>query len=396
MMNRSTHIGLEQDPALLKGPPKSNKKMERILGLTAVATVLMAWILGTYIGNDEVSRYLKKAMPTADRFEFMSDGIYTGYKDQMVSGYLCITQNDGYGGPMKVVTAVDLKGKVIGISVIDHKETVSFYKQVINSSLFESLIGKSATDTFILGKDVDGVSGATYSSRALVSAVAKGSHSIGKDKLNLQVPVDASPEIKFGLPEITVILLFVMGFVGRRKKFKYRRQVRWFSLLTGLVVLGILYNCPLTLAKLTGLLLGFIPAWQHYIYWILLIGGIFLFMSFDKKNPYCHWFCPFGAAQECLGVIGGAKISTPDRYRNFFRWTQRGLAYSAIILALLFRSPGLTGYEIYGALFSLTGSVFQMILLVAVLIASLFLKRPWCSYLCPVPPVLDLFRLFRG
>ncbi|MCP4680700.1 MAG: FMN-binding protein [Desulfobacterales bacterium] len=374
---------------------KSRKRIERIVGLIAVVVIILVWLISSFFGDREILPYLKKAMPKADRFEIGTDGLYTAYNAKGMIGYINISKADGYGGPMTIATAVDMKGDIIGITVIDHKETPSFLKQVVTNHLFESLLGRSVTHTITLGKDVNGISGATYSSRAVISAVSKGAHSIGREKLNLNVPLDSPPDIKFAIPEITVLLLFIAGFLGREKKFKYTKQIRWISLLTGLGILGFIYNTPLTLSKLTGLLLGFIPCWQLYIYWILLIGGILLYITLDKKNPYCQWFCPFGAAQECLGVIGGAKVRTPVRFQSFLRWTQRGLAFSAVILAILFRNPGLAGYEIFGALFSLTGSTFQMILLMVILIASLFIKRPWCSYLCPMPPVMNLFIMFR-
>ena len=71
------------------------------------------------------------------------------------------------------------------------------------------------------------------------------------------------------------------------------------------------------------------------------------------------------------------------------------MTWAAIVIALLLRNPGLTSYEIFGTLFSLTGSMMQFILLGIVLIAALFIRRPWCAYLCPLGPVTDLYRSFR-
>ena len=106
----------------------------------------------------------------------------------------------------------------------------------------------------------------------------------------------------------------------------------------------------------------------------------------DNKNPYCEWFCPFGAAQECMGVVGGAKSTQSQEYRNVFKWSQRGLTWLAIILALLFRNPGLTSYEIFGTLFDLNGSAILFALSGIVLLAALFIKRPWCSFsVSPAP-----------
>ena len=44
----------------------------------------------------------------------------------------------------------------------------------------------------------------------------------------------------------------------------------------------------------------------------------------------------------------------------------------------------------------LIGSNFLFVLLGIVLVASLFIRRPWCSYLCPLRPVTDLIRLVRN
>jgi len=51
--------------------------------------------------------------------------------------------------------------------VIEHKETTAFFRKAQRSLLAGSFQGKNYSDPFILGEDVDTVTGATYSSRAL-------------------------------------------------------------------------------------------------------------------------------------------------------------------------------------------------------------------------------------
>ena len=119
-------------------------------------------------------------------------------------------------------------------------------------------------------------------------------------------------------------------------------------------------------------------------------------MAIDNKNSYCYWFCPFGGAQDCMGAIGGAKITGPTKYRRHLLWVPRGLAWLAIILALLFRNPGISSYEVFGTLFDFTGSTVMFALLGIVMVMSLFVKRPWCNYLCPLDPVYGIIRLTRG
>jgi polyferredoxin len=96
-----------------------------------------------------------------------------------------------------------------------------------------------------------------------------------------------------------------------------------------------------------------------------------------------------------MGAIGGAKSTGPRLYRRHFVWIQRGLAWLAVVLAFLFRNPGISSYEIFGTLFEFTGSMVAFALLGIVLVLSLFIRRPWCNFLCPLDPVFDLIRLVR-
>lgn len=167
-------------------------------------------------------------------------------------------------------------------------------------------------------------------------------------------------------------------------------------MIVGLVVLGFIYTRPLTLSDVSKFLMGFWPQWQTNLYWYILIGGILFVFTVDNKNPYCEWFCPFGAAQECMGAIAGARAVSPGRFKLFLKWLQRGLAWLALMLALLFRNPGLTSYEVFGTFFDLEGNTLQFALLILVLVVSLFVRRPWCHYLCPLRPVTDFYRLLRN
>jgi polyferredoxin len=97
-----------------------------------------------------------------------------------------------------------------------------------------------------------------------------------------------------------------------------------------------------------------------------------------------------------VGVIGGAKKDLPGKFRTIMRWVQRVLALAVILVALVYSNPGIFTYEIAGSLFRLIGSTFLFALLGIILITALFIKRPWCNYLCPVRPVVDFIRLIRN
>ncbi|MCA9963779.1 MAG: FMN-binding protein [Anaerolineales bacterium] len=375
------------------------RRTERILAIAAFVTLVIAWLVGAALKTNDLMPAIEAAWPEADRFEQISGEMYAAYQnnsDETLLGYVTIGEAVGYGGPIQLAVAVDLDGVVVGTVVADHVETPSFFDKMTESGFLEQLLGKSFSEPFQIYDDVDGVSGATYTARGLAEATLQGSRLIADEQLGLSVPDIPPPPIQFGIPEFTVLALFTVGYFAHRPKFKYKKQVRWGMLLTGMFVLGFWYNQPLTISKINTFLLGFWPQWQTNLYWYFLLGGILFVLTVDNKNAYCAWFCPFGAAQECMGAIGGAKLTRPRQYRRLFIWLQRGLAWAAIMLALLFRNPGISSYEVFGTLFSLTGSTVLFALLGIMMVMSLFVKRPWCNFLCPLDPVYDIIRLVRG
>lgn len=373
--------------------------MERILAGAALGIIAVAWIIGSFRAEADLRSYLERALPGARRFEAVGIGTYSAWEDQTegsLMGYVTTGKAHGYGGEMEVAVSVSPDGAILGLVIVEQKETAAFLRRVLRSNLLDSLRGKSYADPFALEKDVDGITGATYSCRAILDSVRNASRKVAARQLGFAPPPEPAPKIQFGIPEVTLLALFIFGVVGRLRRFKYKKIARWISMLVGVGVLGFLYNMPLTIVWINKLLLGIWPTWQTNLYWLILIGGILFVYTIDNTNPYCDWFCPFGATQECLGVVGGAKVRVPLRVHSLLRWSQRLLALTAIVIALIFRNPGITSYEVFGAFFRLIGSNFLFALLGIVLVISLFVRRPWCNYLCPLRPVTDLIRLSRN
>ncbi len=376
---------------------QKRRRMERALAVVAIILIALVWVLGAIRAEADRMPAVRRAMPDAGYFERQNGDIYAAWASedkQELLGYVAIGTASGYGGPLNLAVAVDLDGQIVGVSTVRHKETQQWYERVVNQGLLDSLTGKSYDDRFQVKQDIDNVTGATYTSRALAEAALDGSRAAAQ-QIGLALRESEAPEIQFGLPEIAVLGLFAVGYIGHRRGFKYKKQFRWGSMLAGLIILGFLYNIPVTLAYFTKLVLGYWPQWQTNLYWYFLVGGLLFVVTADNKNPYCEWFCPFGAAQECMGLIGGAKVYTLRRHRTWLKWVQRGLALSAILLGVYFRSPGLASFEIFGTLFSLFGNMISVAVLALVLVVAMFVKRPWCSFLCPIDPVVDFVRVIR-
>lgn len=360
-------------------------------------SVIAAVVIGRQLPAPEVTDALARIVPAAEHFEARADGSFVAWKDAERRERLATlraAEADGYGGPMRVLVALDDGGAVVGAGWVEERETSTILARVRRAGFPEALLGKTARDAFVVGDDVDAVTGATVSLSAVCAATRAAAREVAGVDLGWSIPAASPPRIEIGAPEILLLLLFAVGLFGPLAPPRARKILRGASLTTGLLFLGFLYNDPLTLADVNRLLLGYLPPWRTELGWYLLIGGTLGLALVRGHSPYCHWFCPFGAAQEGLGALGRAQ-PLPRRRRETYLWIQRGLAWLAILLGLLFANPALSSYEVFGGLFDLVGTAAQFTLLAIVLLAALFVRRPWCRLLCPLRPVTDYLRLVR-
>jgi NosR/NirI family nitrous oxide reductase transcriptional regulator len=371
------------------------RRRQRITSAAAFILLITAWLFGYFTTGNDAAPHVIDVLPQARRIEANSAGLFTGYavneaNEEIVIGYAMAGSASGYGGPVTMLVGTDPDGNIVGVKVIEHRETPNFFRQLYNARFLEAFTGASYADPLVLGLDLDGVSGATLSAEAVAISIRQAVRGIGSRGVGATLPPIQQP-VKFGLPEITLIVLFVVSFVLHRLKRQpgIKKYGRWAILLTGIVMLGFVYNKPFTLANVVSLIAGYWPDWHNNLYWFLLLGGIFTVTLIQGKNPYCSWFCPFGGVQEILGTLTGAKVYHPHRVYNTLRWFQRGLAFIAIVLGLALRQPGSASYEPFGTLFDLEGTWPQWVLLVLVLLASLVFYRPFCNYICPLAPVVD-------
>lgn len=383
-------------PDKKRKPRSSNKKFkDRAIAVASILLIIVAWFIGSYRENTDIGPYLHQAIPEAERIEPSTNGNYAAYNKEQLIGYISIGVASGYGGPIRMAVATDIEGLITNIIVVRHLETPSFFYKVDKNGLILRLMGKSYNDAFNLDVDVDGVSGATYTSQGIANAVLNASQRIAKTELNIAVAPRAPAKVEFGVPEITLVALFLLGTLGRKISGTHTKKLRWFSMLTGMVVLGFIYTNPMTISLFNKMLLGFWPDWHTHLYWYILIFGIVFSLTVLDKNAYCEWICPFGAVQECMGKIGGAKAHPIRRFQSQLKWLQRAVALTAIVIALIYRNPGISSYEVFGTLFSFEGNIPQFFLLGLVLVVSTLIHRPWCRYLCPLHPIESFIKLIN-
>jgi NosR/NirI family nitrous oxide reductase transcriptional regulator len=367
---------------------------DRVLALAAIAVLLVAWIYGWANSGRDVAPLVAQVLPGTTTTEPI-DGLFAGYKPndsggRELVGFAGVGEAAGYGGPVRMLVGVNPEGEIIGVQVVEQRETPGFFRLLPRADFFGEYLNLSVSQPLVLGDDVDAVSGATLSSEGVAAAIRQASSQIATDELDLSVPAEPF-HLRLGVPEITLLALYAVGYFGHRSRDRrWKMWLRRITLVTGAVVLGFLYNKPWTLANVISLLSGYWPDWHNNLYWFLLIGGILFVTTAQGKNPYCSWFCPFGAVQEGIAKLTDAKLYRPRSLHKPLKWLQRGLAFAAIALGLALRQPGAVSYEPFGALFDFQGEALLFLLLAFVLVGSLLVYRPFCSYLCPLDPVVDL------
>jgi NosR/NirI family nitrous oxide reductase transcriptional regulator len=368
---------------------KRQNARERSVTVAALLVLILAWYYGYAHNGSDYLPLVTSVLPNVARVE-THGAVFYGY-DQSgdLVGYAGVDSATGYGGPIDMMVGVDPEGTVIGARVVEHRETPGFFRRLADNDYFAQFLDKGYADSFSLGEGVDAVTGATVSSEAVARAIGDEVRALGAGPIGAKVPPVSQP-IQVGAPEFVLIGLFVAGYFGHRSRHKtFTKWMRRGTLAAGVILIGFVYNKPLTVAHFISLLAGYWPDWHVNLYWFLLLGGILFVTTAQGKNPYCSWFCPFGAVQEGLGRIAGAKLYMPKRLFKPLQWAQRGLAFTAIALGLALRQPSAASYEPFGTLFDFNGSTPQWILLALVLPASMLFYRPFCNYVCPMNPIVD-------
>lgn len=145
-----------------------------VAGALAVADYVTAPII------EESARRTQEAvrlelLPEAVGFERLTDCESETVDEVYVAsngvGYVVTGTAKGYGGKMTVMVAFDTDGTIKKIKVTEQSETKGIGSKAADDptywQLYEGLPARSLT----LGQDVDAVTGATKSSRALLEAV---------------------------------------------------------------------------------------------------------------------------------------------------------------------------------------------------------------------------------
>lgn len=361
--------------------------------LIPLLLIAAAIFVGNYYEKQNSVEALSKLYPSFEILETSNEALYFVSQNKEGIKYIGLGEGGGFGGKIRVLSLIDSSGLIKDVQVINHSETHSFFEKVEDKKFRHEFIGHDFNALIKSDVSIDVISGATYTSNGIRNAIMNSSIPL-IEKFNLASFQEESGQIEIGIPEIALVLLYLIGFVITSLSKKMKRITRWVSIFISIVCIGFIGMKMLTISNIGVYLLGDFPDFSDYFFWYLLIAGLILSIIIQNKNHYCAWVCPFGRVQDVIGMIGHAKPRL-FKYHKYINRFQSTIALIAILIGLVYRNPAMTSYEVFSGVFSFTGSGLLFAVLGVTLVLSLFIKNPWCNYLCPVKPSISFLKRVR-
>lgn len=286
----------------------------------------------------------------------------------------------GYGGPTPL--EIHLKdGVITDVIPLANSETPDFFSEVTGSGMFQKWIGKTPEEA--LQTKVDAVSGATYSSDAVIQNVKAGLQYVIDNKVEITSSRQDFTSVKFWVAVLVILAGSILPM------FVHNRYYRIVQQTLNVLVLGFWCGTFISYSLLISSMSNGISLMSSILTVMLLIVA-FVFPLFGKKNHYCAWICPLGSIQELAGKTIKYKYRMSQRTVKYLRWFRQGLW--ALLMLLLWSGVmfELVDYELFTAFIFTSAPIGVSIVAVLFVLVSLVIPRPYCRFVCPTGTLLRI------
>ena len=380
----------------------------RLLSLVVVVLILAAAAKlrdGRILGHDLREAHEAKALKN-DTLEVTPDGAF------VVNTKPLAKDVQGYGGlvPLKIHIK---DGRVAAVEAEPNAESPDFFNRA--KELLNHWQNKSVDEA--LAEEVDAVSGATFSSRAIIAnmqrglAYAKQHGQWGEDgsvgALGTSAPpivggedgsvgaleTSASPivggedgsvgALETGASPIVALVVVLLGAVV--PLFYNNRRLHLVQLAVNVVVLGLWTGTFVSYTLFLrifagGVSLSTIGALAAPL--LMLIVAL-IYPLAGRSGHYCANVCPFGSAQELAGKLSRRKLRITPRVLKLLS-VLRNLLWGVLMALLLTGTcTAWIDYELFTAFLYSSASVWVTVLAALFLVLSVWVPRPYCRFVCP-------------
>lgn len=286
----------------------------------------------------------------------------------------------GFAGPTPLYVYIDQTGHISEMAAADNAETADFFHTAFHtlSPKWKGLTIHEAAEL-----QVDAVSGATFSSKALIANVQQSMAA----RLKQSNEQTGEPIIGWA-KTLAVTIVLLLGILASWR-FRGHKILRMVQLLLNVGVLGFWCGQFLSLSLLRGWISsGLDPL--AYLPTVLMLAVAIGMPLFRRKHHYCTWVCPFGSLQELTSRLPFPKIHCSPKVYQMMGRIRFGVF--ALLMLLLWTGMGaaVLDYEPFTAFMVTTASPAVMALAAVFVVASCFVPKLWCRCVCPMGSLLDL------
>jgi predicted membrane-bound spermidine synthase len=294
----------------------------------------------------------------------------------------------GFAGPLNLLLAVDRDGTLRGVRHVESGETPAYVAGI--DQWLRGLAGRSLKEGPLTLERVDGLSGATVTSRAALESINRSAARVVQAAFGESLPAPPKrPGTRLDAAFwVTLLLLAAVIPVHLSGSERARLGLQ----VAALGVLGIWLNTLVTEVDLVNLSLGQLANPANNPQRWLLLG--FVLLTTPLLGPlWCGYLCPFGALQELLSRLGrllGLR-SYPDRpLEQRIRFTKFLLLGLMLIAVWVSGEPIWASFNPMQHAFGGRLSDWMAALVALVLLGSVVYVRFWCRYFCPLGALLAL------
>ena len=362
----------------------------RLLSLVVVVLILAAAAIlrdGRILGHDLREAH-EATVQKNDTLEVTPDGAF------VVNTKPLAKDVQGYGGPVPLKIHIK-DGRVAAVEAEPNAESPDFFNRA--KTLLNHWQGKSVDEA--LAEEVDAVSGATFSSKAIIAnmqrglAYAKQHGQWGEDGSAGALETSASPivggedgsvgALETSAPPIVALIVVLLGAVV--PLFYNNRRLHLVQLAVNVVVLGLWTGTFVSYTLFLRVFAGGVSVSTigALAAPLLMLIVALIYPLAGRSGHYCANICPFGSAQELAGKLSRRKLRITPRVLKLLS-VLRNLLWGVLMALLLTGTcTAWIDYELFTAFLYSSASVWVTVLAALFLVLSVWVPRPYCRFVCP-------------
>jgi NAD-dependent dihydropyrimidine dehydrogenase PreA subunit len=206
-----------------------------------------------------------------------------------------------------------------------------------------------------------------------------------------QMPVPRAPVWEYFDVIVLVGALAVTTWLALKKRS--RKGLIWMSLFS-LAYFGFYREgCICAVGSVQNVSLALFNTGYSIPLTALLFFIIPLLFALAYGRVFCAGVCPLGAIQELTGI-------NPVKLPKFAEILLASVPFIYLAIAVLFSSTNsqfiICRYDPFVGIFRLNAPYTMIIFGALLLLAGIFVNRPYCRFLCPYGVLLNIFSRFAG